>query len=106
MTTYWLVGEKPLNNNIQQSTVSTTIDPSSPQHQQVQSQQCQRIVNITGNGTSSNHSLALSPTQQCNINNSMSNIGNTIHQSDNVPNHNESGPNAPLLMPAGSIPRA
>ncbi|KAF7995591.1 hypothetical protein HCN44_006698 [Aphidius gifuensis] len=108
MTTYWLVGEKPLNNNIQQSTVSTTIDPSSPQHQQIQNQQCQRIVNITGNGTSSNHSLTLSPTQQqCNINNSMStHIGNTIHQSDNVPNHNESGPNAPLLMPAGSIPRA
>lgn len=99
MTTYWLVGEKPINNNIQQSPVSTIIDPSSPQHQQ-------NPIRITGNGTSGNHSLSISsPTQQRNLSNSTSNshIGNTVHQSDNVSNHTESGPTTPLL---GSIPRA
>ncbi|XP_011301298.1 atrial natriuretic peptide receptor 1 isoform X4 [Fopius arisanus] len=113
MTTYWLVGEKPINNNVQQNTVSTMTDPSvAPATQQIQgqpqnlqnpsNQNCTRnVLNITGNGAPGNHTLTLSPSHQRNANNS------TVHQSlpsENVPNHAESGPNAPLLLPAGSIP--
>ncbi|XP_015110011.1 atrial natriuretic peptide receptor 1 isoform X1 [Diachasma alloeum] len=112
MTTYWLVGEKPINNNVQQSTVSTMTDPSAVVSQQSQgqlqnpqntsNQNCTRnMLNITGNGAPGNHTLTLSPSHQRNTNNS------TVHQSlpsENVPNHAESGPNAPLLLPAGSIP--
>ncbi|XP_063981286.1 atrial natriuretic peptide receptor 1 isoform X3 [Diachasmimorpha longicaudata] len=112
MTTYWLVGEKPINNNVQQSTVSTMTDPSAVVSQQSQgqlqnpqdtsNQNCTRnMLNLTGNGAPGNHTLTLSPSHQRNTNNS------AVHQSlpsENVPNHAESEPNAPLLLPAGSIP--
>lgn len=114
MTTYWLVGEKPININVQENNSSTTTVQNSQQQQQIseQNQLCTRnILNITGNGTPGNHSMVLSPSHQKNTSNSttMHTGNNTIDQSppsDNVPNHSESGPNTPLLLPAGSIQRA
>ncbi|KAK0169149.1 hypothetical protein PV327_002895 [Microctonus hyperodae] len=115
MTTYWLVGEKPINNNVQENNSSTTTDQKPQQQQQIsgENQLCARnMLNMTGHcpGTPGSHSMALSPTHQRNRSNSttMHTENNTIDPSfpsDNVPNHSESGPNTPLLLPAGSIQR-
>ncbi|XP_034940601.1 atrial natriuretic peptide receptor 1-like isoform X3 [Chelonus insularis] len=114
MTTYWLIGEKPINNNVQENTSSTTNDqnPQQQQQQQIQGQNnCTRnSLNMTGNGAPRNHSLMLSPSHQRNSNNTATtHSGTAVHSSlssDNVPNHAESGANTPLLLSAGSIPRA
>lgn len=145
MTTYWLVGEKPINNNVQQINVSAPGDQensaltqssqrqSSTMQQPIQQEQqtlCQaqnqsqgcntrNIITITGNynGAPPGHSLnssamTISPSHR-RTPSSTTVSENPLHQthqqvrsSDNVPNHSESDPNAPLLLPAGSIPRA
>ncbi|OXU27505.1 hypothetical protein TSAR_011271 [Trichomalopsis sarcophagae] len=114
MTTYWLIGEKPLpqleNNNVQQ--VRTTVMSnnqipaiSTPRHsiygQQQQSAQTQTSL-VTSNGAPP----ALSPSHH-RSNNTGSNSIQQQQQvnSESLPNHNvESGANAPLLLPVGSVP--
>ena len=207
MTTYWLMGEKPTNNNVQQANPTTTVgqisilqDQSSittqiqttqtkqqeqralssvnqqhkfqgqsdqpyPTQQSIQSRsqeprqqghpgqqrpqelqhqglmtaqsRCQAIqtnpssttnqiqgqrsatVNpacVTGNGASK--SVVASRTVATPIGNSSPSrnrtsgspsANNSMHQvyptAENMPNHTESGPNAPLLLPAGAVPR-
>ncbi|XP_023288642.1 atrial natriuretic peptide receptor 1 [Orussus abietinus] len=142
MTTYWLQGEKPTNNNVQQIRPAPTITQipaismqrSSPVGQlchpqgqgqgqaqsqgqsqgqvqaQVQAQSCARnSTTATGNGAPAGLPVSTSPSH----NRAGSNPGNSpayqTHQSqqvaDSVPNYAESGPNAPLLLPAGASPR-
>ncbi|XP_044585548.1 atrial natriuretic peptide receptor 1-like isoform X3 [Cotesia glomerata] len=102
MITYWLVGEKPINNNVQESNPNPSSEqsPQQPKSDQVQGSQstCSRnMLNMaTGNGAPGNHPL-LSPSHQRNSPNQFSATG-----SDNVPNHTESGANAPLLLSTGS----
>ncbi|XP_043286656.1 atrial natriuretic peptide receptor 1-like isoform X4 [Venturia canescens] len=130
MTTYWLVGEKPINNNVQRMDVTSDEQPimSSAQRQasliqqqlctsQNSSQACNPRSLMTGNGAPPGHTLAnnsggcISPSHQRTpetgvSGNSVHQIHQQIHQSDNVPNRADTAPNAPLLLPAGSIPRA
>ncbi|XP_074116091.1 atrial natriuretic peptide receptor 1 isoform X4 [Cotesia typhae] len=102
MTTYWLVGEKPINNNVQESNPNPSSEqsPQQPKSDQVLGSQstCSRnMLNMaTGNGAPGNHPL-LSPSHQRNSPNQFSATG-----SENVPNHTESGANAPLLLSTGS----
>lgn len=126
MTTYWLVGEKPINNNVQRINVTSDEQPTIPSGQrqasltqqqlctsQNSSQGCNPRSLMTGNGGPPGHNLTnnstcISPSQQRTSETGVS--GNSVlqqmHQSDNVPNRADTGPNAPLLLPAGSIPRA
>lgn len=119
MTTYWLIGEKSVpqseNNNIQQQVVRTSITSnqipaiSTPRHSiyggQPPSQPAQSLV--TGNGAPP----ALSPSHH--RSNNVTVTSNSTQQqpqqqqvnSETLPNHNvESGANAPLLLPIGSVP--
>ncbi|XP_015592168.1 atrial natriuretic peptide receptor 1 isoform X3 [Cephus cinctus] len=161
MTTYWLQGEKPTNNNVQQVRATPTINQtpvissqrSSPvqsqnqvqpqnqvqhqilcqqqgqnqvqqqgQNQQQGQQHCARsALTITGNGAPVGHpiSTSVSPSHRIAMGGGSMNTvvhqvhhqAHQIHQSstelplENVPNHTESGPNAPLLLPAGNVPR-
>ncbi|XP_014488988.1 PREDICTED: atrial natriuretic peptide receptor 1-like [Dinoponera quadriceps] len=204
MTTYWLMGEKPINNNVQQTNPTTTIGQiSSPQDQlavgtqvpttQVPAkQQEQRVptavqqhkhqghsdlevsggwpdaqsiqsrnqeprpgqqrpqepqqpglttqprsqaanrrsespvpsqiqqqkaaanpacgLSVTGNGApKSVSSRGVVATPIGNSSPSRSSANNPMHQvypaAESMPNHTESGPNAPLLLPAGAVPR-
>lgn len=211
MTTYWLMGEKPINNNVQQTNPTTTIGQTSPpqdqltvttqvpttqskqqdqrgppalQHkhqshsdlevsagwpdaqsiqsrnqeprpghpgqqrpqepQQLQLQQqglttqprAQSQANrrsgsespvlsqiqqqkaaanpacglsVTGNGAPKSVSSRVATTPIGNSSPSRNNANNPMHQvypaAESMPNHTESGPNAPLLLPAGAVPR-
>lgn len=103
MTTYWLVGEKPINNNVQEN--MSNPPEQNPQVQGQNQTSTRNILNLTGNGAPGNHPLTLSPSHQ---HSNSTHTGNTVHQNipgDNVPNHTETGPNAPLLLPTASIPR-
>jgi len=209
MTTYWLIGEKSMNNNVQQANLTTTIGqistlqdqlpvttqiqtaqlkqqeqrplssasqqhkfqgqsdqpyptqqsrnqeprqqghpiqqrPQESQHQGLITAQprCQAIstnpllvtnqiqspksveVNIacglagmTGNGAPKSvvalHTVVATPignsSPSRNRTSGPPNANNSMHQvyptTESMPNHTESGPNAPLLLPAGAIPR-
>ncbi|GAB1859973.1 ANPRA protein [Camponotus japonicus] len=210
MTTYWLMGEKPTNNNVQQANPTTTFSqistlqdqspagtaqiqmtqpkqleqrplPPTGQHkfqgqsdQQYSAQQQQSIqsrsqeprqqghpgqqrpqesqhpgltgqprgqgstqINLssvapnqlqpktaiamnptcglamTGNGapksTIASRTVVGNSSPSRNRSSGSSNANNSVHQvyptAENMPNHTESGPNAPLLLPAGAIPR-
>ncbi|XP_025266935.1 atrial natriuretic peptide receptor 1 isoform X3 [Camponotus floridanus] len=210
MTTYWLMGEKPTNNNVQQANPTTTFSqistlqdqspagtaqiqmtqpkqleqrplPPTGQHkfqgqsdQQYSAQQQQSIQSrsqeprqqghlgqqrpqesqhpgltgqprgqgstqtnlssvapnqlqpktaiamnptcglaMTGNGapksTIASRTVVGNSSPSRNRSSGSSNANNSVHQvyptAENMPNHTESGPNAPLLLPAGAIPR-
>ncbi|XP_072759992.1 atrial natriuretic peptide receptor 1 isoform X2 [Anoplolepis gracilipes] len=209
MTTYWLMGEKPTNNNVQQANPATTFSqistlqdqtpaviaqiqtqpkqleqralPSTGQHkfqgqsdQQYSTQQQQSIQSrsqesrqqghpgqqrpqdsqhpgltgqprsqgpvqtnpssvasnqlqqktamamnpacglaMTGNGapksTIASRTVVGNSSPSRNRSSGPSNTNNSVHQvyptAESMPNHTESGPNAPLLLPAGAIPR-
>lgn len=115
MTTYWLVGEKPTNNNVQENNSNSTSDQNPqqpPKLDQIQGSQssCTRnIINMTtGNGAPGNHPL-LSPSHQRNSTTHSANPSSHLNQqfspspgSDNIPNHTESAANTPLLLSNGS----
>ncbi|XP_032687891.1 atrial natriuretic peptide receptor 1-like isoform X4 [Odontomachus brunneus] len=205
MTTYWLMGEKPINNNVQQTNPTTTIGqisppqdqlavttqlpkqqeqrgppaiqhkhqghsdlevstgwpdgqsiqsrnqeprpghpgqqrPQEPQQQQQQQQpatqprsqaqanrrsgsespvppiQHQKVavnpvcgLSVTGNGAPKTVSSRVVAGPIGNSSPSRNSANNPMHQvypaAESMPNHTESGPNAPLLLPAGAIPR-
>lgn len=207
MTTYWLMGEKPTNNNVQQANPTTTSQISIPQDQpplttqiqttqpkqqeqralssaslqhkfqgqtdqpystqqsiQLRSQEsrhpgqqkpqesqhqslmtaqprCQAIqtnpsatnqiqsqksatvnsacglAGVTGNGTPksviASRTVVATPignsSPSRNRTSGPPSVNNSVHQiyptAENMPNHTESGPNAPLLLPAGAVPR-
>ena len=139
MTTYWLVGEKPTNNNVQEINVSAVNDQQNSsqlmsnqrqqgptvqilqqpllqpqnQNQNQLNQNPRNPLTVTGNCAPPCHSTVnISPAHQQRTTSVNTVSGNSVHQthqqihpSDNVPNHTETGPNAPLLLPAGSIPR-
>lgn len=216
MTTYWLMGEKPINNNVQQSNPTTTIGqvsppqdqlavttqvpttqpkqqeqrgsvviqhkhqghsdlevsggwpdaqsiqsrnqeprpghpgqqrPQEPQQLQLQQQQQQGLttqprsqtanrrsgsespvpsqiqhsktaanpacgLTVTGNGAPKSVASSRGVVVATPIGNSSpsrNSANNPMHQvypaTESMPNHTESGPNAPLLLPAGAVPR-
>ncbi|XP_070155768.1 atrial natriuretic peptide receptor 1 isoform X2 [Polyergus mexicanus] len=68
---------------------------------------------MTGNGapksTIASRTVVGNSSPSRNRSNGSSNANNSVHQvyptAESMPNHTESGPNAPLLLPAGAIPR-
>ncbi|XP_050448835.1 atrial natriuretic peptide receptor 1-like isoform X3 [Cataglyphis hispanica] len=68
---------------------------------------------ITGNGapksTIASRTVVANSSPSRNRSSGSSNASNSVHQvyptAESMPNHTESGPNAPLLLPAGAIPR-
>ncbi|EGI69252.1 Atrial natriuretic peptide receptor A [Acromyrmex echinatior] len=185
MTTYWLMGEKPTNNNVQQANPTTTVgqisilqdqpsittqiqtkqqeqralsvnqqhkfqgqsDQPYPTQQSIQSrsqeprqqghpgqqrpqelqhqglmtaQSRSATVNpacVTGNGAPksvvASRTVVATPignsSPSRNRTSGPPSANNSMHQvyptAESMPNHTESGPNAPLLLPAGAVPR-
>lgn len=187
MTTYWLMGEKPTNNNVQQANPTTTLSQISTlqdqspavttqiqmtqpkqleqQLQQSRSQESRQQghpgqqrpqesqhpgltpgqprgqgpvqansssvapnqlqqktamamnpacgLAMTGNGaaksTIASRTVVGNSSPSRNRSSGPSSANNSVHQvyptAESMPNHTESGPNAPLLLPAGAIPR-
>lgn len=159
MTTYWLMGEKPTNNNVQQANASASTATSVPGHQvssadakcperspSVQKEQppSRRVsqslhsespnhvemipsddgdsscsVLVSGNGAASGaRTITVSFVGEVSPSRNRHSItapSNAIHlgagsrqpcqSAENVPNHTESTANAPLLVPATSLPR-
>ncbi|KYQ51470.1 hypothetical protein ALC60_09469 [Trachymyrmex zeteki] len=190
MTTYWLMGEKPTNNNVQQANPTTTVsqisilqdqlpittqiqttqskqqeqralssvsqqhkfqgqlDQPYPTQQSIQSRsqesrqqghpgqqipssatnqiQGQRsatvnpacgLASVTGNGAPKSvvapRTVVATPignsSPSRNRTSGPPSANNSMHQvyptAESMPNHTESGPNAPLLLPAGAVPR-
>ncbi|KAL6445937.1 hypothetical protein ACFW04_000963 [Cataglyphis niger] len=68
---------------------------------------------MTGNGapksTIASRTVVANSSPSRNRSSGSSNASNSVHQvyptAESMPNHTESGPNAPLLLPAGAIPR-
>lgn len=94
------------------------INPSSVAPNQIQQKTAMAMnpacgLAMTGNGapksTIASRTVVGNSSPSRNRSNGSSSANNSVHQVyptvESMPNHTESGPNAPLLLPAGAIPR-
>ena len=115
MTTYWLLGEKPsaqteINSQQLRLSISTNQIPSistsqnqnfSNDNKSLASSNRNLEIHLTGNGAPP----SLSPTNhRTTIATQITTTRQTVTSNESLPNHAETGANAPLLLPVGSVP--